>query len=96
MSIFEAGMLICFGLAWPVSIYRSYKSRSTSGKSLVFSIVVLVGYVCGITHKLLYSRDIVLVLYILNFIMVFIDMLLWLRNKRLETQAKAAEAPAKQ
>jgi len=36
MSIFEALMMIFFGLAWPFSIYKSYKSKSNNGKSLWF------------------------------------------------------------
>ena len=87
MSLFEAGMLLSFGAAWPVSIYKAYKSKSTGGKSWVFSAVVIVGYICGITHKLLYSRDVVMYLYILNAIMVSIDLCLWFRNRKLELQA---------
>jgi len=83
MSIFEAIMLICFGLAWPLSIYRSWKSRSTAGKSLSFLIVVMVGYASGITHKILFSMDNVIYLYLANAIMVFADILLYLRNKKL-------------
>jgi uncharacterized membrane protein len=88
MSIFEAIMLICFGLAWPLSIYRSWKSRSTAGKSLPFLIVVMVGYSSGITHKILFSMDNVIYLYIANAIMVFIDILLYLRNKKLADTEK--------
>ena len=84
MSVFETGMLLCFGLAWPVSIYRTYKSRSTKGKSLFFSVIVLVGYASGIIHKVLYSNDIVMYLYIINFTMVAVDMCLWFRNRSLE------------
>ena len=87
MSLFEAGMLLSFGAAWPVSIYKAYKSKSTGGKSWVFSAVVIVGYICGITHKLLYSRDVVMYLYILNAIMVSIDLCIWFRNRKLELQA---------
>jgi len=86
MSLFEAGMLLSFGAAWPVSIYKAYKSQSTGGKSWVFSAVVIIGYLCGITHKLLYSRDIVLYLYIINAIMVSIDLCLWFRNRIIEKQ----------
>lgn len=86
MSLFEAGMLLSFGAAWPVSIYKAYKSQSTGGKSWVFSAVVIIGYLCGITHKLLYSRDIVLYLYIINAIMVSIDLCLWFRNRKIEKQ----------
>lgn len=76
-------MLLCFGAAWPVSIYRSLKAPNLTGKSLPFMVVVLVGYLSGIMHKLLYSRDGVLYLYILNALMVFADMMIYLvRNRR--------------
>jgi len=80
MSIFEALMLICFGLAWPASIYRSWKSRSTAGKSVLFLYIIGFGYVCGAIHKVLYSRDIVIVLYVVNLFMVLIDIGLYYRN----------------
>lgn len=84
MSIFEAGMLICFGCAWPVNIYKSITSGSTKGKSLYFMLIVELGYIFGVIHKLLYSRDIVLFLYILNFAMVLVDIALYFRNRRRE------------
>ncbi|PYG87840.1 hypothetical protein LY28_01860 [Ruminiclostridium sufflavum DSM 19573] len=86
MSIFEALMLLSFGAAWPIQLYKSYTSRKTAGKSIAFSYVVLFGYISGITHKLLYSRDIVLGLYFLNLVMVLCDMLLYYRNKRIEAR----------
>lgn len=82
MSIFEAIMLICFGMAWPISIYKSWKSQSNAGKSVAFLYVVLIGYASGITHKLLYSRDWVIALYTINCLMVLIDTLLYYRNTR--------------
>jgi len=83
MSIFEIIMLICFGAAWPFSIYRSYTSRSIAGKSLFFLLVLLLGYASGILHKIFFSFDRVIFLYILNFIMVGIDTVLYYRNYRL-------------
>lgn len=82
MSIFEAGMLICFGLAWPINIYKSIKTKSTKEKSLAFQIVVMVGYVSGIIHKAIYSPDIVMYLYILNLSMVAFDTMLFFWNRR--------------
>ena len=38
-SIFETMMIICFGISWPLSIVRSYRSRSTKGKSLMFMLL---------------------------------------------------------
>jgi hypothetical protein len=83
MSIFEIIMLICFGFAWPFSIYKSYTSRSIKGKSFFFLLVIFIGYLSGILHKLIYYYDGVIYLYLLNMLMVGIDMLLYLRNRRL-------------
>jgi hypothetical protein len=88
MSIFEIIMLVCFGLAWPFSIYKSYMSRDTKGKSVVFLYIVVIGYIAGIIHKLLYSRDGVVFLYLLNSIMVSVDIALYYRNKRLQDLKK--------
>lgn len=82
MSIFEALMLICFGAAWPISIYKSYKSRTNSGKSLHFLIIIFIGYVSGVAHKFIYSFDYVIFLYILNGLMVLTDIGLYFRNKK--------------
>lgn len=90
MSVFELGMLVCFGAAWPINIYKSFKSRTAAGKSVLFQWAILVGYICGITHKLLYSRDVVLYVYILNFVMVAVDTALYFRNRRLDRQREAA------
>lgn len=84
MSVFEMLMLVCFGLAWPVSIVKSYRSRTAAGKSPFFSVIVLIGYISGIVHKLLFNRDFVIFLYAVNFLMVLIDLCLWFRNRRLD------------
>ncbi|HEG44581.1 MAG TPA: hypothetical protein ENH94_11085 [Phycisphaerales bacterium] len=86
MSFFEALMLICFGAAWPVSIYRSYKSRVTSGKSIGFLIIIEVGYLSGIAYKVSSNLDHVVWLYVLNAVMVLVDIGLYRRNYRLERQ----------
>jgi lipopolysaccharide export LptBFGC system permease protein LptF len=83
MSIFEAIMLLCFGLAWPFSIWKSWKSRQNGGKSVWFLLVVFVGYVAGVIHKLLYSMDPVIALYALNGVMVALDVALYYRNAAL-------------
>jgi hypothetical protein len=89
MSVFEIGMLACFGAAWPFSIYRSWRSRTTAGKSIMFLWVVFAGYVCGVLHKLVFSFDRVIFLYALNGLMVFADILLYHRNRRLQRAAAA-------
>jgi hypothetical protein len=92
MSVFEVMMLLCFGAAWPFSIYKSYKSTSVAGKSLIFLLILLLGYLAGIMHKLIYSYDRVIILYMVNFIMVSIDTVLYFRNvaRNRNTAADAA------
>lgn len=84
MSIFEALMLLCFGAAWPLNIYKSWTARTAKGKSLPFLMVVELGYISGMINKVLYHYDFVLYLYLLNFIMVGIDCTLYFRNRHLD------------
>lgn len=91
MSPFEIIMLVCFGAAWPFSIYKSWKTRQTAGKSAVFLAVILVGYVSGTIHKFFYRFDYVVVLYILNGLMVLTDLLLYARNVRSQSGQAGAE-----
>lgn len=88
MSIFEVIMLVCFGAAWPFSIYKSYVSKQTAAKSLIFLYIVVVGYVAGITHKIFFSFDKVIYLYIFNCLMVITDILVYYRNRAFETKGK--------
>jgi len=81
-------MLVCFGSAWPVSIYKSWTSRKTGGKSVAFLFIVEIGYIAGALHKVLYSLDPVIFLYFLNFLMIGIDIALYYRNRRIEQAAR--------
>jgi hypothetical protein len=91
LSVFEAGMLICFGAAWPMNIIKSLRSRTSAGRSVLFQWFVLIGYISGITHKILNSRDIVMVLYIINFLMIAFDTFLYYRNKKLDERRANGE-----
>lgn len=83
--VFEALMVISFGISWPSSLMKSYTSRTAKGKSLIFLLFVLLGYIFGILSKLLMENlSYVLVFYVINFIMVFIDLCLYFRNKRID------------
>ena len=79
-------MLICFGAAWPFSIYRSWKAHCTGGKSIAFLWIVLLGYLAGITHKVVYNYDAVIFFYGLNALLVAADIALYFRNRRLQSQ----------
>ena len=85
---FETVMLVCFGLCWPISVYKSFVSRSTQGKSLIFMIAIIIGYISGITGKLVGGQiNYVLIMYCFNFTVVLVDLVLYFANKRRETQA---------
>jgi hypothetical protein len=84
LSIFEIIMLVCFGAAWPSSIYKSYTSRTARGKSVVFLVIVLLGYGAGVLHKLYFSLDWVILLYLLNGLMIAADIVLYVRNTALD------------
>lgn len=84
-SVFETIMIISFGASWPLSIYRSYKSRSTKGKSLFFMCFIVFGYVCGLVAKFLSATyNLAFWFYFPNIILVSTDICLYFRNKRIE------------
>ena len=92
MSIFEAGMLTCFGVSWPMSVYKTWSSKSAKGKSIGFLALVLTGYACGILHKITYSWDIVFALYITNAAMVLADLILTTTYRLRENAAEDLRA----
>lgn len=77
MSVFEAGMMVCFGISWPVAALKTYKCKCVHGKSIHFSMLILLGYVCGIAHKVLDDMDWVFWLYIMNTFFLLVDMYLY-------------------
>ena len=87
MSIFEVIMLVCFGSAWPTSIYTSYTSRTAKGKSIVFLFIVFFGYIAGILHKVFYNFDWVVTLYAINGLMILVDITLSMRNRNFDRLA---------
>ena len=95
-EIFEIIMIVSFGASWPFNVMRSYKARTAKGKSLSFLCLILFGYVAGIISELINetymanfgSKWYVLFFYVLNFIMVFADLLLYFRNKKLDKIAE--------
>ena len=85
-ELMEVCMIVAFGCSWPMNVIKSWKVRTAKGKSLPFLLLILGGYVCGITGKLLSPgyKWYVLFFYILNFIMVSADLVLYIRNYRLD------------
>lgn len=84
MGFFEFLMLCCFGFSWPFSIAKSVRSRSTQGKSLLFMILIELGYIFGIVHKVINNFNWVTYVYAILFCVVMIDIVLYFRNLRIE------------
>ena len=95
-EILEVVMIVSFGASWPLNVIKSYKARSTKGKSLAFLCLIFFGYIAGILSKLLNesymmslaSKWYVLFFYVLNLIMVGTDLCLYARNYKLEKQSE--------
>lgn len=86
-ELFEVFMLVCFGISWPISVIKSIKSKSSQGKSLVFTIVIIIGYICGIISKVTAGNTTyVLWLYIFNLVIVSIDLAVSAVNKSRESK----------
>ena len=90
ISIFELLFFAFIACAWPVSITRMVRRRSTKGKSLLFSGIVLLGYTFGIIHKFLYDLDIVVCVYFLNAALVLADTAVFLHIRRRYEQEAAS------
>ena len=87
-QVFELVMLICFGLSWPISVYKSLTSHSTQGKSLVFMIAIVIGYMSGIAGKILGGKiNYVLIMYCFNLAVVSFDLILFFANCRREKRS---------
>ena len=92
-------MIVSFGASWPLNVIKSYKTRTTKGKSLAFLLLIFFGYIAGITSKLVNesymasfsSKWYVLFFYVLNFIMVGADIILYARNYKLDKEKANAD-----
>ena len=102
-DLLEALMILCFGLSWPISIRKSWTSRTAKGKSLFFEIFLLI---FGIARKVILFSNAVAngqsegflfylswFFYVLNFIEISIDVSLYFRNVKLD-KARDAQLAA--
>jgi hypothetical protein len=90
-DILESAMLAAFGLAWPANILKTLRTRSTAGKSLAFLLIVLAGYVFGLSAKIIRGNlNYVALFYAVNLLLVLADTLLYFHYRRLERSAAEA------
>jgi hypothetical protein len=91
-EILEAIMVISFGISWPISIYKTLKSKTSAGKSLLFISLIIFGYICGIFSKIL-NIDVkplnyVFIFYCINLVTTSFDLCLNLYYRNKEAKQK--------
>ena len=89
-ELLEIIMIVSFGASWPLNVIKSYKARTTKGKSLGFLTLIFVGYIFGIASKLLQDsfKWYVMFFYVLNLVMVGADLIMYFRNYQIDKKVK--------
>ena len=86
-SVLETIMLICFGFSWPLNVIKAVKARSAKNMSLPFIMLIITGYIAGITAKLMsHQISYVLAAYFLNLAIVLVNLGVYFRNRRLDLE----------
>ena len=89
-NFLEAFMLICFGLSWPLSLYKNIKAKTAKSMSLQFTLLIIIGYIAGITAKIVNNNfNYVLAIYILNLIIVSANIVVYFINLRYDNRSIA-------
>lgn len=89
INMLEAFMLICFGLSWPISLYKNIKAKTAKSMSLQFTLLIITGYISGIIAKIANnSINYVLVIYILNLLIVSANIVVYFINLRYDKKQR--------
>lgn len=84
-SILETVMLVCFGFSWPLNVMKSYKAKTAKGTSLPFIMLIITGYIAGISAKIISGQiNYVLIAYIVNLSIVSLNIVVYFRNVSLD------------
>ena len=87
-SVLETIMLVCFGFSWPLNVIKAYKSKTAKGMSLSFVLLIITGYIAGISAKLISGQiNYVLIAYILNLAIVSLNVIVYFRNVSLDKKS---------
>ena len=87
-QVLEAGMLVAFGVSWPVDVMKTLRTRRTEGKSLAFMSLVFVGYVLGMSGKLARATspgeavEWITALYVFNAVIIAVDIAVTVRMRK--------------
>ena len=95
-SVFEAAMLVCFGLSWPFNALAAWKARTAVGTSWLFLLLISVGYLFGIAAKFIGGTiNWVLIVYFLDLGLILLNWAIYFRNRHLDRIAAKRRASVK-
>ena len=84
-AILETVMLVCFGFSWPLNVIKAYKAKTAKGTSLPFILLIITGYLAGISAKLISGQvNYVLIAYLVNLTIVSLNVGVYFRNVSLD------------
>ena len=90
-ELLESTMLICFGLSWPMNLAKNIKAKSARNMSIQFILLIITGYIAGISAKIYNHRfNYVLVVYLLNLVVVSANVIVYFINRRYDRQMQTA------
>ena len=83
----EFMMLALFGVSWPFAIAKTYRAKRVDGKSPVFEVIVIAGYLCGIASHVVSGVGMwVIGIYAVDILLVSTDLALYcyysIKNRR--------------
>ena len=78
-------MLVCFGFSWPLNVIKAHRAKTAKGTSLPFILLIIAGYIAGISAKLISGQiNYVLIAYLLNLAIVSLNVIVYFRNVSLD------------
>ncbi len=94
---FEIGMILAFGISWPINLLKALRAKTTKGTSLLFLLLIFFGYISGIIAKFINpsymanfaSKWYVLIVYFFNLIVVSLNIVVYFRNRKLDQANEA-------
>ncbi len=93
-DLLEVLMVVCFGISWPLNIWKAWKAGTAKGSSVLFYFFIWIGYLFGLGSKYIKLQSgistpiYVWFFYLLNTVMVSAGIVIYYRNvwrdKRIE------------
>ena len=87
-------MLVCFGASWPISVIKNIRAKTAKNMSLQFIMLIILGYTAGIAAKIISGTiNYVLLVYVLNLIIVSVNLAVYFINRKRDRGREAALRP---